>query len=186
MTTTFPGLAAGLAVAALLSACNAEVTPSPAATAPEASLASHSHGPAATMTAADAALLKELKARVNKYHSFVRAGKDGYGTAITGCMENRPIGGMGVHYANTTLLDGTVTPLVPEVLIYAPGPNRSKKFVGVEFIIPYPAWNQPTPPTLFGQTFAANDTFQVWALHVWTTLDNPNGIFADWNPRVSC
>jgi hypothetical protein len=101
-------------------------------------------------------------------------------------MENPPIGGMGVHYANTTLLDGSVTPLTPEVLIYAPGPNGSKKLVGVEFIIPFPAWTSPTPPVLFGQTFAANQTFQVWALHVWTTLDNPNGLFTDWNPRVQC
>jgi len=185
MTTTFPRLVTGLALAATLAACNTEAVPSPIAT-PSAALESHSHGPQAALTAGDAALVKELTARVNKYHSFVRAEKDGYATAITGCLENQPIGGMGVHYANTAILDGSVTPLTPEVLIYAPGPNGTKKFVGVEFIIPFPAWTQSTPPVLFGQTFAANQTFQVWALHVWTTLENPNGIFADWNPRVSC
>ena len=185
MTTTFRTLIGGIGLAALIAACNTEV-PAPTVSTPEAALESHSHGPAAALTPGDAALVKELKARVNKYHSFVRAEKDGYGTAITGCMENPPIGGMGVHYANTALLDGSVTPLTPEVLIYAPGPNGSKQLVGVEFIIPFPAWTSSTPPVLFGQTFAANQTFQVWALHVWTTLDNPSGLFNDWNPRVRC
>jgi hypothetical protein len=36
------------------------------------------------------------------------------------------------------------------------------------------------------QTFKRNEQFGVWALHVWLYRDNPSGIFADWNPRVSC
>ena len=34
--------------------------------------------------------------------------------------------------------------------------------------------------------FARNETFQVWALHVWVWRKNPNGTFADWNPKVNC
>jgi hypothetical protein len=39
---------------------------------------------------------------------------------------------------------------------------------------------------LFGQDFKHNDTFGIWALHAWVWKDNPSGIFADWNPRVTC
>jgi hypothetical protein len=31
-----------------------------------------------------------------------------------------------------------------------------------------------------------NHTFDVWALHVWVWKHNPSGMFADWNPQVSC
>jgi hypothetical protein len=39
---------------------------------------------------------------------------------------------------------------------------------------------------LFGHAFKQNDAFQLWGLHVWLWKDNPNGIFADWNPVVTC
>ena len=41
-------------------------------------------------------------------------------------------------------------------------------------------------PVLFGQEFKQNDTFQLWGLHVWLWKENPSGLFASWNPRVSC
>ena len=165
-------------------ACQQEpaTPPTPVTASPE----SHGSMHAAPLSAAADKQLQELKARMAKYHSFVRAEKDGYNTAITGCMDNPPVGGMGVHYANTAILDAEVTPLAPEALLYAPGPNGQKKFVGVEFIVPFTAWTAPTPPVAYGQTFMPNTTFQVWALHVWVALDNPLGIFSDWNPRVSC
>jgi hypothetical protein len=36
-----------------------------------------------------------------------------------------------------------------------------------------------------GQQFRVNSAFGVWALHAWVGRDNPSGVFADWNPRVS-
>ena len=38
---------------------------------------------------------------------------------------------------------------------------------------------------LFGRELKLN-AFDLWALHVWIWEDNPSGIFADWNPRVTC
>jgi len=26
----------------------------------------------------------------------------------------------------------------------------------------------------------------VWALHVWAWRENPSGLYANWNPKVSC
>ena len=123
---------------------------------------------------------------VASYASFTKAETDGWSTAITDCMASAE-GAMGVHYGNTALIDGALDPLRPELLIYEPGPGGTKKFVGVEFIVPFSAMPKDGPaPTLFGQTFAPNDAFGIWGLHVWTNRTNPSGLFAQWNPRVSC
>ena len=84
------------------------------------------------------------------------------------------------------MIDGVVIDARPEVLLYEPGRNGRMRFVGVEFIIPFTAWTATEPPTLYGQTFARNETFKVWALHVWIERKNPKGMFADWNPKVDC
>jgi hypothetical protein len=45
-------------------------------------------------------------------------------------------------------------------------------------------------PTLFDQEFHLKtnipDTPPVWALHLWLWAHNPEGLFADYNPIVSC
>ena len=96
-----------------------------------------------------------------------------------------PAGGMGYHYVNTDLLNGTVDVETPEALLYEPGPNGQLNLVAVEYVNPKAAWSSPTPPTLFGRDFVLNK-FDLWALHVWVWENNPDGIFADWNPNVSC
>jgi hypothetical protein len=58
------------------------------------------------------------------------------------------------------------------------------RLVGVEFILP--GSPSDTPPVLFEQPFTYNFTFSVWALHVWAADNNPSGLYANWNPRVSC
>jgi hypothetical protein len=60
------------------------------------------------------------------------------------------------------------------------------RLVGVEYVVPFGAWTAPEPPVLFGQHFHRNETFGLWALHVWVWQHNPSGLFADWNPRVTC
>jgi hypothetical protein len=57
------------------------------------------------------------------------------------------------------------------------------RLVGVEYIVPL-AFDEPAP--LFGQHFHANEGAGVWALHLWNWRHNPDGAFADWNPKVSC
>lgn len=50
----------------------------------------------------------------------------------------------------------------------------------------------PTPPVLMGQLFnysGAPNRFGIpafYELHVWAGRNNPAGVFADWNTRVSC
>jgi hypothetical protein len=130
--------------------------------------------------------LAALRRSTDRYHDFAAAQADGYTVQVTGCMEDATRGGMGYHYAKGDLIDGGVIEAKPEVLLYEPRGKGRLRLVGVEFIIPFTAWAAAEPPVLYGQTFSRNETFQVWALHVWVWRKNPAGVFADWNPKVSC
>ena len=105
------------------------------------------------------------------------------------CFENPGVGGMGYHYINTALLDTQLDPEHPEAMVYAPGPAGRLKLGAVEYIVPVAAWSaagNAEPPMLFGQHFHLNQTLGVYALHAWIWRRNPAGVFADWNPKVSC
>lgn len=128
-----------------------------------------------------------LRTALDPFSSLALAKQAGYNTAITDCMSNGDEGAMGVHFGNTTLIDGTADALHPEALIYEPGTNGEMSLVGVEFLVPFAVLPKTAAaPVLFGQKFQQNDVFGVWALHVWTHRTNPSGLFATWNPRVHC
>ncbi|HEU4697590.1 MAG TPA: hypothetical protein VFS40_00260, partial [Gemmatimonadales bacterium] len=61
------------------------------------------------------------------------------------------------------------------------------RLVGVEYVVPRDLWTSPEKPRLFGRELQPNG-FGLFALHVWLWRDNPSeeGIYADWNPTVSC
>lgn len=96
-------------------------------------------------------------------------------------------GAMGYHYGNVALIDGSVSVTAPELLLYEPQKNGRLRLVAVEYIIPYAAHSRDAaPPELFGQKFQQNDEAQLWGLHAWVWKHNPAGMFAPWNPHVSC
>jgi len=89
-----------------------------------------------------------------------------------------------VHFGR--LMDGIIDPQTPDALIYEPGRKGRPKLVGVEFALPYGLWTSQTPPQFLGATFQPEDEFGVFALHAWVWRTNPEGLFAETNPRVSC
>lgn len=104
------------------------------------------------------------------------------------CFTDPTLGGMGKHFLNPGLLDGTVDPVQPEVVLYEPQKNGEFRLVAVEYAVPYaimPA-DGPAPELFPGVKFHHNDTFGLWVLHVWHFKDNPSGTFTDWNPNVTC
>ena len=177
-------LAAVAASAAVLVGCQAESpTAGDADAAPESLAASEATRAAqASAASTDLATLRRVTAR---YHSFERAQADGYTAKLTECMASAE-GGMGYHYGHPSLIDGGVDVAAPEVLLYEPQRNGQLRLVGVEYVVPFDAWRAPESPVLFGQHFHRNDSFELWALHVWVWRHNPSGLFADWNPNVSC
>jgi hypothetical protein len=111
-----------------------------------------------------------------------------------GCVSGAAGDAMGVHYPNGDLVaDGVLDASHPEVLIYEVK-NGKYSLVGVEYLVLADDWNanNDSPPVLMGQVFNLNggpnryDMPAFYELHVWAWYDNPNGVFADWNPKVSC
>lgn len=121
-----------------------------------------------------------------KYHKVSHAEAAGYVSTLTslGCFENPELGGMGLHYLNPGLLDGSIDAKRPEALVYEMTDN-GLKLAGVEYIIPVSAWKESDPPELFGQHFHVNTALDLWVLHAWIWTPNPTGMFQDWNPSVA-
>lgn len=150
------------------------------------SAGAHAHpspAPAHRDLAADVGRVRGATARFHRLAAALEAGwTEQY---PEGCAAS-PDGGQGYHYLNPALVDGSVTPLEPELLMYEPAADGSMKLVGVDYVIPFDAWTEEEPPTLLGQPLMRNEPLGVWAIHIWAWRTNPSGVFAPWNPDVSC
>lgn len=139
-------------------------------------------------------LVQEVRESTRPFLDVVTAESAGYG-AFLGCTSGAQAGAMGQHFANPGLLgDGALDASQPEVLVYEPMNDGRLRLVAVEYVTIAEAWdaNNPMPPVLMGQLFHYNGSPNRYglpphyALHVWAWKRNPNGMFAHWNPRVSC
>ncbi len=84
---------------------------------------------------------------------------------------------MGSHYADpATFGDGVLDAHEPEALVYA-DVDGTTKLVAVE-------WVSTSPGQVDGIPLHLNHDLDVWVLHAWVGLDNPNGMLADHNPDV--
>jgi DNA primase len=105
------------------------------------------------------------------------------------------VGGMGVHYANGSLVDGKIQVRHPEALVYRFTRNGHLKLSALEYLVTVDAWraNHPTGrPELFGHRFNRTpdgNRFGLpafFSLHAWLWYDNPAGTYKMFNPRVNC
>lgn len=174
-----------------LSACD---RPEPAGVEPTTLEASHAvlsmHDDGHGEGELDAHVRKEIAALrrlTAPFHDIQTAMDAGWDTPVTGCLAHPTDGAMGVHYGNLAFFDAQAAVLEPETLLYEPRRNGGMRLVGVEYLIPFDALPATAdPPELLGQHFHANTDAGVWALHVWISRHNPEGIFADWNANVTC
>jgi hypothetical protein len=134
----------------------------------------------------------------------------------TAPMMGKParLGTMGVHYFRPDLLgisappnprvdgNGTHTDfLKPGILIYEPQADGSLKLVAVENLVFQKSWHaagHKGPPAFHGVQYddmkddpatkidEAHMFEPHYDRHVWIYRKNPNGMFAQFNPRVSC
>ncbi len=129
--------------------------------------------------------------------SFTKEEVAKYSKAKTPCVTGPEFGAMGVHFINTDNMDGVLDVEKPEALIYEPQANGKMRLVGVEFIVPKPAWDalHPDPldrPALLGHllNFVGEPNRYglpgFYEIHVWAFEDNPKGALTDWNPEVTC
>jgi hypothetical protein len=176
----------------LLGACSepASSTIAAANSLGSVSAASEAKGASAdAKTVAENRDLATLHAATARFHRYEVAKDANYTFLFMNmCMVDESpakAGGMGYHYVNTDLLDGKVEVDKPEALLYEPEANGQLRLVAVEYVIPKAAWTADTLPRLFGQQLKLN-AFDLYALHVWAWENNPSGIYASWNPRVTC
>ena len=112
------------------------------------------------------------------------------------CITNPGVGVMGIHYVNgKRVADAVLDPALPEVLVYQPLPNGKLRLVAAEYVIFQGAWLESGgtgTPTLFGQPMNFVPLHNRYGLppfyeiHAWIWMNNPAGIFKDWNPSGSC
>lgn len=134
-----------------------------------------------------AILINELRQLTENLKDFNTAKNAGWNTQLSDCVVHPEFGGMGYHYGNTAYIDAEVDHLKPEILLFNEDENGEMELLGVEYIIPFAILpEREDPPMLFNQRFHKNHELELWALHVWTEKENPRGIFADFNPNVSC
>lgn len=139
--------------------------------------------------------LPNVRQATRPFHNLDVAMAAGYG-AVKGCAQKPGVGGMGQHYVKGDLVgDPTLDKLRPEALVYAPRAGGGYRLVAIEWIVLKDAWHEANgakPPRLFGKRLHlveepnAYELPDFYEIHAWIWKENPNGLFADWNPRVSC
>jgi hypothetical protein len=142
--------------------------------------------------------------------------RDPFDLCDTAEMMGRPAsaGAMGIHFFRPDLLGITAPPSPrvngagthtdfrkPAILIYEPQRDGSLELVAVENLVFAAAWRaagQTEPPSFQGVPYDTMTDDPSTALdeahmfephfdrHVWLYRDNPNGIYAQFNPKVSC
>lgn len=126
--------------------------------------------------------INQLKEAVAKYENIDVATSEGFFDA-SGFVPN-----MGHHYLLPSRVDNTFDLLNPEIILYAPDENGNMKFVAVEYVTPVADLNNPgSPPEGFTgdeDNWHLNTMLSQWQLHVWIGKENPDGIFAEFNPAV--
>jgi hypothetical protein len=189
----------GLGLAVLLVAGVALI---PSVASAEEEAAAHDHAAHAAGLQDELAQVRAATARFHRVEEAIEAGYElgwvnGSGVRIiTGCVAHPTAGAMGYHYINEELMDDLVAdPLEPEALVYAPAPDGGLKLVAVEWIVRGPQSNPPGVPAGAPAPRVLGMDMHIlvpppgpafYLMHAWIWMNNPAGMFADWNPEVTC
>ena len=186
----------GLGLTVLLVAGFASI---PTVAAAEHDAETHDHVAQAAGLHDELAQVRRVTARFHRVEEALEAGYElgwvnGSGVRIlTNCVSHPTAGAMGFHYFNAELMaDNAVNALEPEALVYAPAANGRLKLVAVEWVVLGPDSNPAgvsEPPSVLGMEMhilvpPPGPAF--YLMHAWVWAHNPSGMFADWNPEVSC
>lgn len=149
--------------------------------------------------------LEQVREATTVYHDYAVAQAEGTVPVVdlagNSCIADPGgSGAMGTHYLFPSRLlsgggfDSDIVRDKPEILLYdmtTPSPTLT----GVEYVVTAAEWHAAhggQPPKLFGRKFTlvkAGNRYGLpdfYELHAWIWKDNPTGMFADWNPDVSC
>ena len=126
-------------------------------------------------------LVNTLRDVTDDYRWLQNAIDDDYELASP-CVEKADgSGAMGFHYLKKDLLDDKTQARKPEVLVYMPNDRGRMKLVAVEFLS-----TAKDRPEIAGLDFDNGPFPGSFALHAWVWKDNPDGMFAAYNPAHKC
>lgn len=169
---------------------------------PQQDAEAHEHAAQAADRQDELAQVRRVTARFHRVEEALEAGYElgwvnGSGTEIlTHCVSHATAWAMGYHYFSAELMaDHAVNALEPEALVYAPAADGGLKLVAVEWVVLGPQSNPPgpdseQPPSVLGEEMEilvpAPRGPGFYIAHAWVWAHNPSGMFAHWNPEVSC
>ena len=131
--------------------------------------------------------LDRLRSATRAFQNLDSAVAAGYPREVPDCLVHEHHGAMGYHHVNRGYLTPTLNVERPQILLYERKPDGAYHLNGVEFIIPYRLYSRDSvAPVLMGQRLHHEDNLNIWYLHVWAWTDNPDGVFSNFNPNVSC
>jgi len=170
----------------LLAACSNAAIPvvETSSTAIQAAHRGHGSPTHKELSAADLQAVAQVRRATAKFHDIEAAKAAGYDVQFPAGCASSAEGGQGFHWINNGLVDGEINLLEPELVMYEPQPGGTMRLVGVDYVVPYVEGS--TAPKLLGRDFAHLPDLGVWAIHIWAWAPNENGMFAPWNPAVSC
>lgn len=128
--------------------------------------------------------LNELREATAAYHDPSIAVDAGYVRDDHCVEEPGGDGAMGYHYLHPRRIDEQLDHTEPEVLVYERRGNEDN-LVAVEFLSTA-AEDGPAPTVLGHDMHPFHLPGANWELHVWCWKPNPRGLFADFNPNVTC
>ncbi|TVR51294.1 MAG: hypothetical protein EA421_15925 [Gemmatimonadales bacterium] len=144
--------------------------------------------------------LARLRAGTAGYHDFTRALEAGF-MELSGhneCLAHPGEGGKGIRYVHPERYGtASIDPTRPEILLYFPHPEGRMELAGVEFAVEAELWHRVhganVMPELAGVRYdppdpQAPDPFleSAYTLSVWLWKENPQGMFAPFNPKLDC
>lgn len=156
--------------------------------------------------------LQELARQLEPFKDVAYAESQGY-VRSSPCESHPTLGTMGYHYSNPRLLgitglvngrvngNGTYTGVnPPAVLLYVPDGHGGVKLAGIELLVFAEAWHAENkrPPMYRGREYnymaddpatpqdEAHNFMPHYDLHIWLFENNPSGLYAPWNPALSC
>jgi hypothetical protein len=125
--------------------------------------------PAGASGQADLAQLRRATAQFHDLDATLASGR----VDLHLCVDQ-----MGQHFADpTTFADGVLDPVNPEAMVYADDGTGRLRLVAVE-------WVSTTPGHVMNIPLHFNPDVGLWVLHAWVWSPNPDGMFADMNPRT--
>jgi hypothetical protein len=157
--------------------------------------------------------LQQLARQLEPFKNVSYALSQGYIQASP-CEAHPTLGAMGHHYVNPRLLgltapvngrvngNGTYTSVnPPPILLYVPDGQGGLRLAGIELLVFAAAWDAANnhPPMYRGREYnymadnpdtpnhdEAHNFMPHYDLHIWLFDHNPSGLYAQWNPALSC